>query len=109
MDQAMLAMAGSSLEPALVQDAYANLHSERSSWEIFPRGKGIIAMSDVWPGPVTVMPIGVVECDFKEFSQRTTNQMESVILIREELTKALLGIEHFSHIHVLYQEHRRAE
>jgi tRNA-Thr(GGU) m(6)t(6)A37 methyltransferase TsaA len=55
------------------------------------------------------MPIGVVASEFKEFSQRISKETESVIVIREELTKALLGIEHFSHIHVLYQEHRRAE
>ena len=57
--------------------------------------------------PVTITPIGMVMSEFKEFSQRITNQTESVIVIREELTKAL-GIEHFSHIHVIYQEHRRA-
>lgn len=68
-----------------------------------------IFMSNAKPEPITITPIGVVVSDFKEFSQRTTNQMESVLVIQEELTKALLGIEHFSHIHVLYQEHRRTE
>lgn len=69
----------------------------------------IVSMGAAWQEPITVTPIGVVESDFKEFTQRISDQLESVLVIREELTKALLGIEHFSHIYVLYQEHRRAE
>jgi len=71
--------------------------------------RGMMAMSAAWQEPITITPIGVVESEFKEFTQRAGNQTECVLVIREELTKALLGIEHFSHIYVLYQEHRRAE
>jgi tRNA-Thr(GGU) m(6)t(6)A37 methyltransferase TsaA len=62
-----------------------------------------------WQQPITIVPIGVVISDFKEFSQKSGGQMESILSLRKDLTGALLGIEHFSHIHVLYHEHRRAE
>jgi tRNA (adenine37-N6)-methyltransferase len=66
-------------------------------------------MDTAWQNPVTIAPIGVVVSEFKEFAQRTSAQMESMLWIREDLTIALLGIEHFSHIYVLYHEHRRSE
>lgn len=62
-----------------------------------------------WRAPVTITPIGVVESKFKDFSQPTHYDAESVIAIREELADGLIGIEHFSHIHVLYYQHRKKE
>lgn len=66
-------------------------------------------MSTGWQNAISITPIGVVVSEFKELSQWTSNEMESMLWIREELTQALLGIEHFSHIYILYSEHRRAE
>lgn len=66
-------------------------------------------MKAAWQEPVTIRPIGVVESDFKEFSQKTDYTAESVIAIREDLADGLLGLEHFSHIHVLYYQHRRKD
>lgn len=62
-----------------------------------------------WRAPVTITPVGVVESEFKDFSQPTHYDAESVIAIREELADGLIGIEHFSHIHVLYYQHRKKE
>ncbi len=66
-------------------------------------------MSFDWRAPVTITPVGVVESEFKDFSQPTRYDAESVIAIREELADGLIGIEHFSHIHVLYYQHRKKE
>lgn len=62
-----------------------------------------------WRAPVTINPVGVVVSEFKDFSQATRYDTESVIEIREELADGLIGIEHFSHIHVLYYQHRKKE
>jgi tRNA (adenine37-N6)-methyltransferase len=62
-----------------------------------------------WQDPVTINPIGVVESEFREFIQATNYESESVIAIREDLTDALIGLEHFSHIHVMYYQHRRKD
>jgi len=64
-------------------------------------------MNSEWQQPVTIRPIGVVVSPLKEFHQIPTYQEESVIAIREDLTEGLLGLEHFSHIHVLYYQHRQ--
>jgi tRNA (adenine37-N6)-methyltransferase len=66
-------------------------------------------MSEDWQQPVTIKPIGVVVSDFHEFTQATNYDSESVIAIREDLTDALIGLEHFSHIHVMYYQHRRKD
>ena len=66
-------------------------------------------MSFDWRAPVTITPVGVVESEFKDFAQQTRYDTESVIVIREELADGLIGIEHFSHIHVLYYQHRKKE
>lgn len=62
-----------------------------------------------WRAPVTINPVGVVDSEFKDFAQQTRYDTESVIVIREELADGLTGIEHFSHIHVLYYQHRKKE
>ena len=66
-------------------------------------------MNDTWQNPVTIKPIGVVVSDFNEFSQKTDYESESVISIREDLADGLLGLEHFSHIYVMYYQHRRKD
>ncbi|MGO9647215.1 MAG: tRNA (N6-threonylcarbamoyladenosine(37)-N6)-methyltransferase TrmO [Terriglobales bacterium] len=59
--------------------------------------------------PVCIRPIGVVVSDFRDFTQRTNYEAESTIRIREELADGLLRLEHFSHIWVLYHQHRRKD
>jgi tRNA-Thr(GGU) m(6)t(6)A37 methyltransferase TsaA len=66
-------------------------------------------MSGTWQDPVTIRPIGVVVSDFKDFTQRTSYEADSVVAIREDLAEGLLGLEHFSHIYVLYYQHRRKD
>jgi tRNA-Thr(GGU) m(6)t(6)A37 methyltransferase TsaA len=66
-------------------------------------------MDSDWQQPVTIRPIGVVISSLKTFDQSPTYGEESCISIREDLTEGLLGLEHFSHIHVLYHQHRRKE
>ncbi len=66
-------------------------------------------MRAAWQEPVTIEPIGVVLSDFSDFTQKTSYEAESVVSIREDLAEGLLGLEHFSHIHVLYYQHRRAD
>ena len=65
--------------------------------------------NDDWQQPVTIRPIGVVISELKNFDQIPTYREESCLLIREDLTEGLLGLEHFSHLHVIYQQHRREE
>lgn len=66
-------------------------------------------MNENWDQPVTIRPIGVVESDLKNFDQIPTYEEKSSILIREDLAEALLGLENFSHFHVVYRQHRREE
>jgi tRNA (adenine37-N6)-methyltransferase len=66
-------------------------------------------MSTDWQQPVCIRPIGVVISDFHDFSQKTRYDAESVIQIREDLGDGLLRLEHFSHLWVLYHQHRRKD
>lgn len=63
----------------------------------------------IWSDPVTIKPVGVVESAFKDFSQPTNYETESVIAMREDLNEGLIGLEHFSHLHVMYYQHRRTD
>jgi formylmethanofuran dehydrogenase subunit E len=45
----------------------------------------------------------------KNFDQLPTYREESCLSIREDLTEGLIGLEHFSHLHVVYRQHRREE
>jgi len=58
---------------------------------------------------VSIRPIGVVVSEFRDFTQRTDYESESMIWIRENLPEGLTGLEYFSHIYVLYHQHRRQE
>ena len=66
-------------------------------------------MTNEWQQPVTIRPIGVVISDLKDFDQLPTYREESCLSIREDLTEGLIGLEHFSHLHVIYRQHRREE
>jgi formylmethanofuran dehydrogenase subunit E len=66
-------------------------------------------MSNEWQQPVTIRPIGVVISDLKNFDQLPTYREESYLFIREDLAEGLIGLEHFSHLHVVYRQHRRDE
>jgi tRNA-Thr(GGU) m(6)t(6)A37 methyltransferase TsaA len=66
-------------------------------------------MNNDWQQPVTIRPIGVVVSDLKNFDQLPTYREESHLSIREDLTEGLIGLEHFSHLHVIYWQHRREE
>jgi tRNA-Thr(GGU) m(6)t(6)A37 methyltransferase TsaA len=64
-------------------------------------------MNAEWQQLVSIRPIGVVRSDLKDFAQIPTYLEESVLHIREDLTEGLAGLEHFSHIHVIYYQHLR--
>jgi formylmethanofuran dehydrogenase subunit E len=66
-------------------------------------------MSYDWQQPVTIRPIGVVVSELKNFDQHPTYREESYLAIREDLTEGLIGLEHFSHLHIVYRQHRREE
>ena len=59
--------------------------------------------------PVSIIPVGVVVSDFKKCSRTYDYNSESKICMREDLTDALIGLEYFSHINVIYHHHRREE
>ena len=66
-------------------------------------------MSFDWQQPVTIKPIGYVSSPLKNFDQIPTYNEQADLVIREDLTEGLLGLEHFSHLHVVYRQHRREE
>ena len=59
--------------------------------------------------PVAIRPVGVVVSDYTELSFTYDYSKESMIYMREDLTEALNGLESFSHMHVIYHQHRRDE
>ncbi len=59
--------------------------------------------------PVSIRPVGVVVSDFKKVSRNYDYNQESMIYMREDLTDALIGLEYFSHIHVIYYQHRKKD
>ncbi|MFZ3132234.1 MAG: hypothetical protein WA125_14355, partial [Desulfosporosinus sp.] len=59
--------------------------------------------------PVLIKPIGVVVSDFKKVSKTYDHNQESMLYMREDLTAALIGREYFSHLHVIYSQHRRGD
>lgn len=58
---------------------------------------------------VSIQPVGVVVSDFKKVSRNYDYNRESVIYMREDLTDALIGLELFSHMHVIYYQDRRED
>lgn len=62
-----------------------------------------------WQQPVTIRPVGYVESPLKSFNDHPTYKEEAYVVMREDLTEGLIGLEHFSHIYVLYHQHLRAD
>jgi hypothetical protein len=58
--------------------------------------------------PVTIRPVGRVVSDFRDYEAVHDYEAPSTIEMRADLLPALAGIEHFSHLHVAYFQHRRA-
>lgn len=58
---------------------------------------------------VSIRPVGVVVSDFKAVSRTFDYNTESMIYMREDLVEALIGLEYFSHIHVIYHQHRKED
>jgi tRNA-Thr(GGU) m(6)t(6)A37 methyltransferase TsaA len=71
--------------------------------------RGLISMAIVPEEPVCIRPAGVVVSNFKKVSRTYDYNSESMIFMREDLTEALNGVECFSHIHVIYHQHRRQD
>ena len=59
--------------------------------------------------PVSIRPVGVVISYFKKVSRNYDYNQESIIHMREDLSEALIGLEFFSHIHVIYYQHRKKD
>jgi tRNA (adenine37-N6)-methyltransferase len=55
---------------------------------------------------VTIRPIGVVESPFRTVSDRCDYATEARVRLWPELEAGLTGIEYFSHICVIYHQHR---
>ncbi len=59
--------------------------------------------------PVSICPVGLVISNFKKVSKNYDYNQESIIHMREDLADALIGLEYFSHIHVIYHQHRKKD
>lgn len=57
----------------------------------------------------TLAPIGVVDSPYQTFVDGCDHHSESRIVLRPELAAGLVGIECFSHLWVIYRQHRSAE
>ncbi|NLI11380.1 MAG: hypothetical protein GX425_01850 [Peptococcaceae bacterium] len=66
-------------------------------------------MTIVPEDPVSIRPVGVVVSDFKKVSRDYDYNKESMIYVREDLASALIGLEYFSHLHVIYYQHRKQD
>ena len=66
-------------------------------------------MINVQQEPVAIRPVGTVVSNFKQCSRSYDYSKESIIYIREDLTNALMGLEFYSHLHVIYYQHRRED
>lgn len=58
---------------------------------------------------IPIFPVGVVVSDFKECSRTYDYSSESMVYMREDLTDALIGLESYSHLHVIYYQNRRED
>ena len=59
--------------------------------------------------PVMLEPIGSVASPFRTVEDRCDYRTESRLVLRPELAPALAGIEFFSHLWVIYRQHRVGE
>ena len=58
---------------------------------------------------ITLRPIGVVRNRVKEPTPNSWGEVRSRIVVRRELAEALLGLDGYSHIHVLFWPHQVPE
>jgi tRNA-Thr(GGU) m(6)t(6)A37 methyltransferase TsaA len=58
---------------------------------------------------VTLEPIGSVESPYHSVDDRCDYRSESRLVLRLELAPALVGLEYFSHLWVIYRQHRVGE
>ncbi|HEU4760615.1 MAG TPA: tRNA (N6-threonylcarbamoyladenosine(37)-N6)-methyltransferase TrmO [Dehalococcoidia bacterium] len=58
---------------------------------------------------VTLRPIGVVRNGVRDTAQRDWREVTSRIVVRPELADALLGLDSYSHVFVLFWPHRVPE
>jgi tRNA (Thr-GGU) A37 N-methylase len=59
--------------------------------------------------PMTLTPIGVVETSHSKVSDPTDYAADSRVVLLPEFLPALTGIEYFSHLWVIYHQHRSAD
>jgi len=59
--------------------------------------------------PFTLTPIGEVDSPFRTVADGCDYRSESRLVLRPELLPGLVGIEYFSHLCVIYRQHRSAE
>lgn len=57
-------------------------------------------------GDITLRPIGLVRNGVKEPMPRGWDEVRSRVVLRRELAEALLGLDGYSHIHVLFWPHQ---
>ncbi len=57
----------------------------------------------------TLAPIGEVDSPYQTFVDGCDYRSESRLVLRPELEAGLVGIEYFSHLSVIYRQHRSAE
>lgn len=59
--------------------------------------------------PVRLTPVGEIGSPYRTVEDRCDYRSESRLILRPELTPALAGIEYFSHLWVIYRQHRVGE
>ena len=59
--------------------------------------------------PVTLTPLGAIDSPFLSVETRCDYRSESRLVLRPELRAGLVGVEYFSHLFVIYRQHRSAE
>ncbi len=71
---------------------------------LFSRRPELPPLSDI-----TLRPIGIVRNRIKEPMPSGWDEVKSRIVLRPELTEALLGLDSYSHVYVLFWPHQIAE
>jgi tRNA-Thr(GGU) m(6)t(6)A37 methyltransferase TsaA len=71
---------------------------------LFSRAPQLARLADI-----TLRPIGVVRNRIKEPTSHGWDEVKSRIVLRRELAEALLGLEGYSHIQVLFWPHQIPE
>ncbi|WP_334319040.1 tRNA (N6-threonylcarbamoyladenosine(37)-N6)-methyltransferase TrmO [Termitidicoccus mucosus] len=61
------------------------------------------------PSPIVLTPIGVIESPWRSVSDHCDYKTPARLRLRDDLLDALKGVEYFSHLWVIYHQHRSAE